>query len=144
MDSRHADAALRAAYRLGVLLEKQGEVAGASAAYERALESGEPRFRRAATFCLGSLRAEQGDAADARAAFERGLIECGCGDAAPPGGARTRPPTPAPLPAPGPPPHRLSAAPTRRTDIAELNGLQSRGPGSDAPGRRSIAPPRGM
>jgi hypothetical protein len=76
--------------RLGLLLEKRGDLAGAVAAYERAVESGQAQGGSSATGQrskvlgkaagnLGMLRAEQGDAAGARAAFERMVIECGCG-----------------------------------------------------------------
>ena len=70
---RHPDYAPRAAFNLGVLLEKQGDVAGARAAYQRAIDSGKPDYALMAAVNLGMVLGKQGDVAGARAAYQRAI-----------------------------------------------------------------------
>ena len=58
---------------LGVLLAEQGDVEGARAAYQRAIDSGHPEQAPAAMVSLGVLLNEQGDVEGARAAFQRAI-----------------------------------------------------------------------
>src|SRR2546421_604840 len=67
---------------LGVLLAEQGDVAGAKAAYQQAIESEHADVAPWAAVNLGLLLAEQGDVADAKAAWQQ-AIESGHADAAP-------------------------------------------------------------
>jgi len=68
-----AEAAPRAAFNLGLLLEDQGEVAAACGAYYQAIDSGHPDEAPAAAFNLGVLLAEQGGMAGAREAFQQAI-----------------------------------------------------------------------
>jgi Tfp pilus assembly protein PilF len=70
------------AHHLGLRLAEQGDVAGARAAYQRAIDSGHPDAAPMAARYLGFLLAEQGDVAGARAAYQR-AIDSGHPDAAP-------------------------------------------------------------
>jgi tetratricopeptide (TPR) repeat protein len=62
-----------AAVRLGELLEKQGNVAGARVAFQRALDSGHTEAAPKAAVSLGELLEKQGDVAGALAAFQWAL-----------------------------------------------------------------------
>jgi len=66
----NADVASNAAARLGVLLDLRGDVAGAIACYEFAVERGPATTGECANCHLGWLRAYLGDKAGARAALE--------------------------------------------------------------------------
>jgi trypsin-like peptidase/tetratricopeptide repeat protein len=67
--NRESDDAPAAANNLGLLLAEQGDVAGARAAFERAIESGHPEYAPMAARNLGVLAEKQTDVAGARAAF---------------------------------------------------------------------------
>lgn len=68
-ESEEKQEAATAAFNLGVLLQKQGDIPGARAAYERAEASG----LAAASNNLGLLLEERGDIPGARAAYERAV-----------------------------------------------------------------------
>ena len=55
------------------MLEGRSDVAGALAAYQRAIDSGHPEWAPAAARDLGNLLWRQGDVAGARAAFQRAI-----------------------------------------------------------------------
>ena len=59
-DSAHPDAAPRAAYNLGYLLEKQGDVAGAKDAWQQAIDSGHADMAPQAAPHLRVLRTGKG------------------------------------------------------------------------------------
>ncbi len=71
--SGQTDQAPMAAFNLGYLLEGQGDVAGARAAYQQAIDSSHPEFAPMATVNLGNLLAGQGDVAGARAAYQQAI-----------------------------------------------------------------------
>ena len=79
---RPPDAAPKAEYNLGILLKEQGDIEGARAAYQRAIDSGHLDAAPMAAFNLGVLLKEQGDIEGARAAYQR-AIDSGHPDAAP-------------------------------------------------------------
>lgn len=58
------------AFRIGLLLAEQGDVRGARAAYQSAIDSGHPDEAPAAAVNLGVLLKEQGDVQGARAAWQ--------------------------------------------------------------------------
>jgi TolA-binding protein len=60
---------------LGVLLRRQGNVAGAKAAYQRAIGSGHPDQAPKAAFNLGALLEDRGDTAGAKATYLVILLE---------------------------------------------------------------------
>jgi len=68
--SRQGDAALTAAYNLGVLLAEQGIVDGAKAAYQQAIDSRHEIWAPAAWDRMGDLLSEQGDIDAAKAAYQ--------------------------------------------------------------------------
>ncbi|MGH3843952.1 MAG: tetratricopeptide repeat protein [Pseudonocardiaceae bacterium] len=70
------------ANHLGLQLAEQGDVAGAQAAFQRAIDSGHTDQAPMAAWNLGVLLAEQGDIAGARAAYQR-AIDSGHTDQAP-------------------------------------------------------------
>jgi CHAT domain-containing protein/tetratricopeptide (TPR) repeat protein len=69
-------------FNLGVLLAGQGDVAGAEAAYRRAIEGGHREAALSATVNLGLLLAGQGDAVGAQAAYQK-VIDSGHQEYAP-------------------------------------------------------------
>jgi len=71
-----------AAYNLGVLLQEQGDVTGAQAAYRQAINSGHPDAAPTAAVNLGILLRLQGDVAGAQAAYQQ-AINSGHPDQAP-------------------------------------------------------------
>lgn len=71
-----------APFRLGILLEQQGDVKGARAAYQRAIDSGHAEWSPGAAVNLGALLVDQGDVEDAKAAYQR-AIDSGHPEAAP-------------------------------------------------------------
>jgi Tfp pilus assembly protein PilF len=71
-----------AAINLGTLRKKQGDLAGAEAAYKVALDSGHGYYAPAAAVNLGLLRQDQGDLAGAEAAYQIAL-DSGHTEAAP-------------------------------------------------------------
>jgi len=71
-----------AAFGLGVLLGEQGDVEGAKAAYQRAIDSGHTAQTPLAALGLGGLLKEQGDVEGAKVAYQR-AIDSGHADAAP-------------------------------------------------------------
>ena len=75
------DVAALAAVELGVLLEEQGDVAGAKAAYQGAIDSGHADVAPLAAVNLGALL-EAGGCGGAEAAYQR-AIDSGHADAAP-------------------------------------------------------------
>jgi len=77
-----ADEAPGAANNLGVLLEEQGDLEGAKAAWQRAIDSGHPEAAPGAAYNLGVLLEEQGDLEGAKAAWQR-AIDSGHADQAP-------------------------------------------------------------
>ena len=81
-DSGDADAAPRAAVNLGILLDEQGDVAGAKAAYQQAIDSGHADAAPQAAVNLGMLLRRQGDVEGAEAAYQR-AIDSGHADLAP-------------------------------------------------------------
>ena len=81
-NSGRADAAPRAALALGVLLEDQGDVTGAEAAYQQAIDSGHADAAPRAALALGMLLERQGDVTGAEAAYQQ-AIDSGHADAAP-------------------------------------------------------------
>jgi Flp pilus assembly protein TadD len=58
---------------LGYLLKEEGDVAGARAAYRKAIDSGHPDHGPVAARNLGNLLWEQGDVAGARAAYQKAI-----------------------------------------------------------------------
>ena len=103
---------------LGALLAEQGNVQGARAAYQRAIDTGQPDQALAAMVNLGVLLAEQGDVEGARAAYQRAIDtghpnapmamvslgaaagragQCSGGSGRLPAGHRHRPPRHAPM-----------------------------------------------
>ena len=66
---------------LGVLRKGQGDRAGAAAAYQLAIDSGQPDVAPTAAVNLGTLRERQGDPAGAAAAYQL-AIDSGHADAA--------------------------------------------------------------
>jgi len=71
-----------AAFNLGVLLAEQGDVPGARAAYQVAIDSGDADAAPEAGVNLGALLAEQGDVEGARAVYQV-TVDSGHADAAP-------------------------------------------------------------
>src|SRR3954454_21235469 len=67
---------------LGLLLAEHGDVEGARAAYQRAIDTGHPDQAPAAMNNLGLMLAEHGNVEGARAAFQR-AIDTGHPDQAP-------------------------------------------------------------
>ena len=71
--TEQVDAIPMAAFNLGVLLEREGDIDGARTAYQMVTDSGpSPQASRAA-FLLGSLLASQGDVDSAQAAFQAAI-----------------------------------------------------------------------
>ena len=66
----HSGESPMAAYYLGTLLQEQGDVRGALAAFQRAIDSDHPRAAPMALMKLGVLLQEQGDVRGARNAFQ--------------------------------------------------------------------------
>ena len=62
-----------AAFKLGALLRDQGDIAGARAAYQQAIDSDHPDVAPKAAYDLGSLLRKQGDKEGARAARQRAM-----------------------------------------------------------------------
>jgi tetratricopeptide (TPR) repeat protein len=62
-----------AAFHLGEWLEKQGDVEGAKAAFQRAIDSGNTNTVTVAAFHLAGLLKEQGDVERAKAAYQRAI-----------------------------------------------------------------------
>jgi len=60
-------------FNLGNLLHQQGDIAGARAAYQQAIDSGDHEWAPKAVTNLGVLLAEQGDPDGARVAFQRAI-----------------------------------------------------------------------
>jgi Flp pilus assembly protein TadD len=58
---------------LGILLHEQGDLAGAKAAYQQAIDSGYPGHIPEAAVLLGTLLEQQGDVAAARTAYRRAI-----------------------------------------------------------------------
>jgi predicted negative regulator of RcsB-dependent stress response len=56
-----------------VLLANEGDVEGARAAYQQAIDSGHPDEAPRAAVGLGNLLGDQGDVAGARAAYQRAI-----------------------------------------------------------------------
>ena len=71
-DKEHPDPAPKA-NNLGLQLAEQGDVAGARAAYQRAIDSGHVEWGPLAALNLGLLLDVQGDVAGARAAYQRAI-----------------------------------------------------------------------
>jgi tetratricopeptide (TPR) repeat protein len=71
IESGHPELAPLAMFNLGILLEEQGEIEGARAAYQRAIDTGHPDYAPQAMLALGLLLKEQGDAEGARVAYQR-------------------------------------------------------------------------
>ncbi len=71
-----------AAFTLGTLLAEQGDVTGAQAAFQRAIDSNHTQWAPKAVYALASLLMEQEDLAGARAAIQR-AIDSGQTEAAP-------------------------------------------------------------
>ena len=63
----------KAAFNLGVLLAEQGDLAGAKAAYQRAIDSGHAEWAPKAAVNLGWLLEKQGDLAGAKIAYQRAI-----------------------------------------------------------------------
>ena len=61
------------AVSLGERLEEQGDVAGAQAAYQQAIDSGDAETTPHAAYTLGALLQDQGDVSGARAAYQRAI-----------------------------------------------------------------------
>src|SRR4051794_30162352 len=72
----------RTAYERAVRLGREGDPAGARAAYERAIASGDPEIAPRAAFSLGAMAEEQSDPDGACVAY-RHAIESGHDDLAP-------------------------------------------------------------
>ncbi|MBV9455477.1 MAG: tetratricopeptide repeat protein [Rubrobacter sp.] len=70
---RSSDQAPTAAFYLGVLLAEQGDIEGARAAYQQAIDSNHPGQAPAAAVNLGVLLKEQGDVQGARAAYQQAI-----------------------------------------------------------------------
>jgi tetratricopeptide (TPR) repeat protein len=77
------DQAPQAAYNLGLLLDGQGDVAGARTAYQRAIDSGHPDEAPPAAYRLGVMLEKRGDVAGARTAYQQ-AIDTGHPGEAPP------------------------------------------------------------
>jgi tetratricopeptide (TPR) repeat protein len=78
-----ANQAPKSALGLGLMLEEQGDVAGARTAYQQAIDSGHPEQAPKAAYSLGRLLlTERGDVAGARTAYQQ-AIDSGHPDAAP-------------------------------------------------------------
>ncbi|MEO3811450.1 tetratricopeptide repeat protein [Sphaerisporangium sp. B11E5] len=82
MACHEVDKASAAASLLGGLLADQGDVEGAQAAFQQAIDSGHADHAPAAAFFLGGLLADQGDVEGAQAAFQQ-AIDSGHADHAP-------------------------------------------------------------
>lgn len=135
---------------LGVVLKDQGDLEGARAAYQQAIDTGDPKAAPAAMVNLGALLVKRGDLDGARAAFEQ-AIDTGHRDQAPKAmvGAgvefltelRTAPhgrfacsaTSPATAGTSSPPPSPPTPRPTPRSPL--------RPPTRDGPGRYRIGPP---
>jgi tetratricopeptide (TPR) repeat protein len=72
-NSEHSDQALRATFNLGWLLEEQGDVPGAKAAYQKVIDSGHADLAPVAAANLGMLLAKQGDVPGAKAAYQKAI-----------------------------------------------------------------------
>jgi TolA-binding protein len=88
IDKDHPEEASEA-NNLGLQLAEQGDVAGARAAFQRAIDSGHADQAPMAAWNLGVLLAEQGDVAGARTAFQR-AIDSGHAEWAPKAAASLR------------------------------------------------------
>ena len=84
------DQAPWAAHNLGFLLQEQGDVEGARAAYQQAIDSGHADAAPGAWGNLGALLEEQGDVEGARAAYQQ-AIDSGHADQAPRPGSTSGP-----------------------------------------------------
>jgi Flp pilus assembly protein TadD len=73
IESDDPDLAPLAMFNLGVLLEEQGEVEAARAAYQRAIDTGHPEQAARAILVLGMLLDKQGEVEAARAAYQRAI-----------------------------------------------------------------------
>jgi Tfp pilus assembly protein PilF len=62
-----------AAFDLGILLQAQGDAAGAQAAYLQAIGTGHPDQAPKAAVNLGLLRERQGDTDGTKAAYQRAI-----------------------------------------------------------------------
>jgi tetratricopeptide (TPR) repeat protein len=71
IDSGYADAVDLAAYLLGLLLEKQGDLAGA-----QAIDLGDSESAGSAPVNLGALLEKQGDISGAQAAYQQAIASC--------------------------------------------------------------------
>jgi tetratricopeptide (TPR) repeat protein len=71
IDSRHPDIAPAAAFSLGAMLQQQGDLTAARAAYRQAIDSGPRDQAPNAATALGILLQEQGDITGARANYQR-------------------------------------------------------------------------
>ncbi len=67
---------------LGLLLQEQGDLEGAKAAYQQAIDSGHADWAPRAAFGLGELLEKQGDLEGAKAAYQQ-AINSGHADVAP-------------------------------------------------------------
>ena len=67
------DQAPQAAYNLGLLLDRHGDVAGARTAYQQAIDSGHPDEAPPAAYRLGVMLEKHGDVAGARTAYQEAI-----------------------------------------------------------------------
>lgn len=80
--SGRRDEAALAAFELGGVLIRQGDLDGAGAAFQRAIDAGEPHIVPAAALNLGWVLERQGDDEGARAAYEHAAGVRGAAQAA--------------------------------------------------------------
>lgn len=71
--AENSEAAPAAAFFLGVLLDQQGDLAGAKAAYWRAIDSDHAEWAPAAAISLGVLLDQQGDLVGAKAVLQQAI-----------------------------------------------------------------------
>jgi tetratricopeptide (TPR) repeat protein len=71
--AQNSDAAPMAAFNLGVLLEEQGDLEGAKAAFQQAIDSDHSDIALEALVNLGLLLKQQGDLEGAKAAFQQAI-----------------------------------------------------------------------
>jgi tetratricopeptide (TPR) repeat protein len=69
----HSEAAPKAAYHLGLLQQEQGELEGARASYQQAIDSSDAEWAPVAAVNLGILLVKRGDLEGAKAAYQRAM-----------------------------------------------------------------------